>query len=192
MERPGSRGALALSQQGMGKAPTGSAVPMPDRPSTATSRGGPPPGTGLRGGGAPGGGGLLASGPPATALKGAAGAPPGTAYKRTGTASQRPGTGQQAAAAAAAAQRAGTTVQVENRPITNHGVSGMKVAASQGRQVLDKNYFMNELRQKRMEIAQVTQGMKVGGAALARPLRYTRRAGGRLDRLPSSFGVSAN
>ena len=118
--------------------------------------------------GAPGGS-LLAGGPagapPGTASRGgggAAGAPPGTAYKRLGTASgARPGTGQQQAAAAAAAQRAGTAVQVENRPITNHGVSGMKVAASTGRQVLDKNYFMNELRQKRMEISQVTQGMKV-------------------------------
>ncbi|KAG2495583.1 hypothetical protein HYH03_006183 [Edaphochlamys debaryana] len=113
---------------------------------------------------APAGGSIIGAGPPGTAMRGPGGGPgggpPGTAYKRLGTASQRPGTGQ-AAAAAAAAARAGQSLQVENRPITNHGVSGMKTAAAGvGRQVLDKNYFMNELRQKRMEIAQVTQQMK--------------------------------
>ncbi len=138
-----------LNSTGMGKAPTGSSVAQPDRPMTG-SRGaaaGGPPGT--------------ASGrPPGTAMRGAAGQPPGTAYKRLGTAQGRPGTGQQGAAGV----RTGTAVQVENRPITNHGMVGMKFqAAGAGRKVLDKNYFLNELRQKRMEIANITQQMKVRG-----------------------------
>ncbi|GIL44084.1 hypothetical protein Vafri_1639 [Volvox africanus] len=169
MDRPSSRGALALSQSGgLGKAPTGSAVPAPDRPMTGSR--GPAAGVpvGVRG---PPGGSIIGGVPPGTAMRGGpgpAGGPPGTAYKRLGTASQRPGTGQQAATAAAAA-RAGQSLQVENRPITNHGVSGMKTsAAGVGRQVLDKNYFMNELRQKRMEIAQVTQQMKSDLEALER------------------------
>ncbi|GLI70068.1 hypothetical protein VaNZ11_014839 [Volvox africanus] len=168
MDRPSSRGALALSHSGgLGKAPTGSAVPAPDRPMTG-SRG---PASGVPVGVRPPGGSIIGGVPPGTAMRGGpgpTGGPPGTAYKRLGTASQRPGTGQQAATAAAAA-RAGQSLQVENRPITNHGVSGMKTAAAGvGRQVLDKNYFMNELRQKRMEIAQVTQQMKSDLEALER------------------------
>ncbi len=134
-----------LQSTGMGKAPTGSAVPQPERPMTG-SRGagamGAPPGT--------------SSGrPPGTAMRGAAGQPPGTAYKRLGTAA-----GQQAAGPGGT--RTGVNVQVENRPITNHGVLGMKFASGGGgRKVLDKNYFLNELRQKRMEIANTTQQMKV-------------------------------
>jgi intraflagellar transport protein 74 len=156
MDRPSSRGSLALSGAGVGKAPTGSAVPMPERPSSGMARGG--------GGilGAPAGG-AGAGRPPGTAMRapapGAAGAPPGTAYKRLGTASGgRPGTGSQQAGAAG---RTGTAVQVENRPITNHGVSGMKTVMGGGRRVLDKNYFVSELRQKRSEIATVTQKMRV-------------------------------
>ncbi|GAX82423.1 hypothetical protein CEUSTIGMA_g9851.t1 [Chlamydomonas eustigma] len=142
MERPASRGILS---SGIGKAPTGSSIPAPDRPSTANRGGsivsGPPPGTAMRG----------ASNQP----------PPGTAYKRLGTANQRPGTGSQGNAAGAAG-RTGTSVQVDARPITQHGVSGMKtgVAGSGGRKVLDKNYFLAELRQKRSDIANVTQLMR--------------------------------
>lgn len=139
----------------MGKAPTGSGIPQPDRPMTGQRGGGGMP---MAGGG--GRGGSIISGPPGTAMRGAAaGAPPGTAYKRLGTAQGRPGTGQQGGAGGV---RTGAPVQVENRPITNHGVQGgIKFNAGSGRQVLDKNYFMNELRQKRLEIIQVTQGMQV-------------------------------
>lgn len=35
--------------------------------------------------------------------------------------------------------------------------------AGGGRKVLDKNYFLTELRQKRTEIANVTQAMQVWG-----------------------------
>jgi intraflagellar transport protein 74 len=153
MDRPSSRGGSSLSSTGMGKAPTGSAIPQPDRPSTA-SRGGQSA--------------MSAVGrPPGTAMRGNAGAPPGTAYKRLGTAQGRPGTGQQGPAGPTT--RTGTTVQVENRPITQHGVLGMKFAGGGGggRKVLDKNYFINELRQKRMEIANVTQGMRVRARARA-------------------------
>lgn len=133
MERPSSRGGLmALSSQGLGKAPTGNAVPMPDRPSTSMRGAGPPPGTAMRG---PGGGSSIIGAPPGTAMRGAAAAPPQTAYKRLGTAAGRPGT-QSGGAGAAAGRAGGAPVQVENRPITNHGVSGMRVAASGGRQVL--------------------------------------------------------
>ena len=36
-----------------------------------------------------------------------------------------------------------------------------KQTGTGGRQVLDKNYFVNELRQKRLDIANVTQRMRV-------------------------------
>ena len=103
---------------------------------------------------------MRGAGPPGTAMRSAAGPPPSTAYMRMGTAAGRPGTGQQGGPGG---PRTGTQVQVENRPITQHGVLGMKMAAGAGggRKVLDKNYFMNELRQKRMEIANVTQKMRV-------------------------------
>ena len=116
----------------------------------------------------PGSRGILSSNigkgaPPGTAMGGQrGGAPPSTAYKRTGTASgNRPGTGSQGAGAAGA--RTGTSVQVDARPITQHGVSGMKQStnAGGGRKVLDKNYFLTELRQKRTEIANVSQAMQV-------------------------------
>ena len=56
----------------------------------------------------------------------------------------------------------GADVQVDNRPLTQHGVVGVrKQTAMGGRQVLDKNYFVNELRQKRLDIANVTQKMRV-------------------------------
>ena len=107
----------------------------------------------------PGSRGILSSnigkgGPPGTAMGGQRGAPPSTAYKRTGTASgNRPGTGSQGAGAAGA--RTGTAVQVDARPITQHGVSGMKPNANAGggRKVLDKNYFLTELRQVKHERA---------------------------------------
>eukprot|EP00798_Chlamydomonas_sp_ICE-L_P011194 gene11194-18811_t len=153
MERPGSRS--GMSGSGM-KAPTGSSVPMPDRPGSAANRGGilgtaagRPPGTASRG---PVMGGL---GQP----------PPGTAYKRLGTANQRPGTGQQQGPGGA---RLGTAVQVENRPITNHGVSGIRQGGGGGggRRVLDKNFFLTELRQKRSEIASVTRNMEASGTGV--------------------------
>ncbi|KAJ9521039.1 hypothetical protein QJQ45_022757 [Haematococcus lacustris] len=155
MERPGSRGGISLGSTGIGKAPTGSLLQPPERP-----------GTGNRGpSGVPG---TAAGRPPGTAMRGpgGVGGPPSSAYKRMGTAQGRPGTGQQAAAPNG--PRTGTTVHVENRPITNHGVSGMKFAAPAGggRKVLDKNFFMNELRQKRMEIANVTQSMQAELEAL--------------------------
>ncbi len=53
-------------------------------------------------------------------------------------------------------------MQVENRPLTQHGVVGMRKQTGAGkRQVLDKNYFVNELRQKRLDIANETQRMRV-------------------------------
>lgn len=92
-------------------------------------------------------------------MRGAAGQPPPSAYKRMGTASgQRPGTGSQGGQNGA---RTGTAVQVDARPITQHGVSGMKTSAGTGgRKVLDKNFFLSELRQKRSEIATITQNMR--------------------------------
>ncbi|KAG1670889.1 hypothetical protein FOA52_000391 [Chlamydomonas sp. UWO 241] len=111
-----------------------------------------PPGTSNRGGGS-----MLGGPAPGTAA-GRAGQPPSTAYTRTGTAAGRPGTGS----AGAAGARTGQAPTVDARPITNHGVSGMKTAqtAGGGRRVLDKNFFLSELRQKRSEIANVTQGMQ--------------------------------
>lgn len=105
------------------------------------------------------GGGILGGGPaaPGTASGNAQWAP-GTAYKRTGTASGRPGM------QGGPVRTGAPELQVENRPITQHGVVGMRTATAAGlggRKVLDKNYFLNELRQKRLEIAAVTQKMRV-------------------------------
>lgn len=98
--------------------------------------------------------------PPGTAMMrggGIVGAPPGTAFRRLGTAAGRGG---------GAGRQLGTP-QVENRPVTNHGVSGMKgAAAAPGRQVLDKTYFLTELRQKRQEIVAATQQMRDDLASL--------------------------
>lgn len=169
-----------MHSSGVGKAPTGSSVPMPERPNSAM-RGAP----GLLGGGG-GPPGTAAGRPPGTAMRGPGGGgsvlgavgnpPPGTAFKRLGTAQGgRPGTGQQGAAGA----RTGTNPQVDNRPITNHGVSGItKTAVAGGRKVLDKNYFVSELRQKRSEVATVTQRMRVGQTwAHGDVLQFTATAG---------------
>lgn len=137
MERPGSRGSLALSVAGVSKAPTGTAIPVPDRPSTANRMSVGPPGT-------------ANARPPGTALRSAAGPPPSTAYQRAGVPA-RPGT----------ASRQAVNLQVENRPITNHGVGGLKTASPQNRrQVLDKGYFLNELRKKRQDIMGVLNQMR--------------------------------
>ncbi|MEW5313546.1 MAG: hypothetical protein WDW38_005106 [Sanguina aurantia] len=104
----------------------------------------------------------MAGPPPGTAMRGPGGAgpPPSSAYKRTGTANnQRPGT--QSSANGPAGVRTGTSVTVDSRPITNHGLTGVKPGGGGGgRQVLDKTYFVNELRQKRTEVANKTAEMR--------------------------------
>ena len=157
MERPGSARGMMKPAAGNSSASvvSSSAMSAPaDRPGTG-SRGAPPPSSASR----PMGTAMGTRGPMGG---GSIGAPPGTAFKRLGTAQGRPGTGAQGGAAGG---RTGTNVQVDSRPITNHGISGMKAAAGGGggRQVLDKNYFVNELRQKRAEVANVTQSMRVCG-----------------------------
>lgn len=190
MDRPGSRGA-GMSNGGVSKAPTGSSVGMPDRPMTGQRGPGGGGGMGASGGGLLGqsqiGGfgpaGAAAGRAPGTAMRasgGSIGAPPGSAYKRLGTANGRPGTGSQGGANGA---RLGTAVTVDNRPITNHGVSGMRqknTGGGSGRQVLDKAYFIGELRQKRLEIITVTQSMKVGAV----------QVGAAVERVPYNEGVS--
>lgn len=109
------------STSGMGKAPTGSIVAAPERPSTGQrAMMGIPPGTASSGGGSI----MRGLGGPGTG-------PPGTAYKRTGTASGRPGTG--AGGGGMGGVRTGTAVQVDNRPITQQGVGmGMRGATAMG------------------------------------------------------------
>eukprot|EP00877_Chromochloris_zofingiensis_P002084 jgi/Chrzof1/11877/Cz06g13080.t1 len=136
MDRPVSRGGLSLSTTGMSKAPTGSAIEKPDRPSTASRPSqfaAPATPSGSR--------------PTGTAVRSSMQPPPGTAYKRVGVAA--PGT---------AASRA---LQVEARPLTQQGISGMKPTTQMtGRQVLDRSYFLSELRQKRQEIINITHNIK--------------------------------
>lgn len=162
MDRPASRGgASGFAAGGISKAPTGSAMPVPDRPST-----------GMRGAASPG----TAARPPSAQLRGGPagpGAPPGTAYMRLSTAAQRPpGT----------AMRTAAPVQVDNRPITQHGVSGVKGAggAGGGRQVLDKTYFVNELRQKRIELNNIIASLKVRTGRRRGPKRTKARARARM------------
>jgi intraflagellar transport protein 74 len=148
---------MGLSTGGLSKAPTGSVIPTPERPGSAlrtSANSTMSSATGSQSGGIMGSIGK----PPSTAMRGPGQAPPGTAYKRTGTGQGRPGTGQGQTAAAVR----GSPVQVDNRPITQHGVGGIvSKAAGGGRQVLDKAYFLNELRQKRNEIINVTTAMTV-------------------------------
>ena len=105
------------------------------------------------------------------------GVPPGTAFKRMGTAAGRPGTGAQQALGGATLRTA--VPQVENRPITQHGVVGMRAgtSGSGGRRVLDKNFFLTELRQKRMDVANATHKMQVRRAWARRGYKQKTRAG---------------
>lgn len=58
-------------------------------------------------------------------------------------------------------QALNTDVQVAERPVTQQGMSGMKTAGQgPGRQVLDKSYFLAELRQKKQELLQVNEQME--------------------------------
>lgn len=137
MDRPASRGLLA---GGVQKAPTGLAVERPERPSTAArqqqQQGAPP--------------GIAQSGRP-LGISGSHGGvlgPPGTAIRRVTQA----GGGQ-------AQQIAG---QAQARPLTQQGMGGLKPStAAAGRQVLDRTYFINELRQKRQQIMAVIRQMQV-------------------------------
>eukprot|EP00878_Enallax_costatus_P023413 GHUV01024904.1.p1 GENE.GHUV01024904.1~~GHUV01024904.1.p1 ORF type:complete len:190 (+),score=64.15 GHUV01024904.1:222-791(+) len=131
MERPASRGLLAA---GVAKAPTGLQIERPDRPGTASrQQTSGPPGTAMSGR------------PPGTAMRGAGQAPPGTAYKRV-------------TAAGAPLQQA---LQAQARPMTQQGMSGAKpMTQAGGRQVLDRTYFINELRQKRQQIINVNAQMR--------------------------------
>ena len=54
-----------------------------------------------------------------------------------------------------------TKVNSVERPVTNHGLSGMKAASlGPGRQIYDRNYYMNLLKNKNNEIADEIQNMK--------------------------------
>lgn len=123
---------------GVQKAPTGVSVEKPERPSSAATRqqGMGPPGT-------------AQSGRPvgtANSVGGVLG-PPGTAMRRT------------TLQAGAQAQHAG---QAQARPLTQQGMGGLKPStAAGGRQVLDRTYFINELRQKRQQIMSVIVQMQV-------------------------------
>ena len=54
-----------------------------------------------------------------------------------------------------------TKVSSVDRPVTNHGLSGMGGAtAGPGRQIYDRNYYYNLLKNKNNEIAQEVNKMK--------------------------------
>merc|ERR1719350_2272699 len=56
-----------------------------------------------------------------------------------------------------------TNVQIENRPITQHGMTGMKTASSKGqnvRKIADRNYYENELKHKLIEIVNEIDSIK--------------------------------
>ncbi|CAG9467187.1 unnamed protein product [Pedinophyceae sp. YPF-701] len=107
---------------------------------------------GSRGGaGMPGGFALV---PPGSAMpaQGGIGARPGSSAMRPGTGKMRPPSGQSGAVAAPR--------NVVDRPVTQQGVAGMRLATSSGgRQVLDRNYFLSELRARLKEIAEANQDM---------------------------------
>jgi intraflagellar transport protein 74 len=92
---------------------------------TAQQGMGMPPGTGMRGG------------PPGTGMR-----VPGTGM-RMGTAMQPMGVG------------AATDVKVENRPVTQMGLGGVKTGTKTGagRQIYDKSYYMMQIRNKISELS---------------------------------------
>lgn len=134
MDRPSSRGLLA---GGVQKAPTGPAIERPERPSTASSRqqtSMQPPST------------AQSSRPLGTASsRGGALGPPGTAFRRV----------------LQAGSQAQQATQAQARPLTQQGMGGLKPSTAAGRQVLDRTYFINELRQKRQQIITVMGQMQV-------------------------------
>lgn len=52
-------------------------------------------------------------------------------------------------------------IQSVDRPVTNHGLSGMKAGSlGPGRQIYDRNYYVNLMKTKNNEIADEIQKMK--------------------------------
>jgi intraflagellar transport protein 74 len=89
-------------------------------------------------------------------VKPAPGVPPGTGAGRPGTGrlgtAARLGTAQQRAAAGYAPVGLATEVKPMERPVTNQGMRGIRTAtAGPGRQVLDKSFFLGEIRRKSSE-----------------------------------------
>lgn len=119
---------------GLEKPPTGSPLAAPPRPNTASR----------------------------SALQGNLGqnlgpvhAPPGTARM---SAAARMGT-----ALGPRGMQPRGDIQVLERPVTQGGLAGLKTAGGgQGRQVLDVQFFLNELRYKKQELISRNSKMKVG------------------------------
>jgi hypothetical protein len=107
---------------------------------------------------------------PATPSQGGGGAGPTAAGRPVGTAvgSVRPGSGFKrlgtagpGAAPPGAAVGLHTEVNVAHRPATQQGLQAMPTKPlGPGRQIADKSYYYNELRQKLTELNSETQRMK--------------------------------
>ncbi|KAF6253295.1 intraflagellar transport protein IFT-71/74 [Scenedesmus sp. NREL 46B-D3] len=138
MDRPASRGLVA---GGVQKAPTGQGF-VPERPSSAARQ---PAAAGFMAPATPSSSGPSMMGPVGMRGGTAQGGPPSTAYKRV-------------TAAGAPMQQA---LQAQARPLTQQGMGGSKpLTQAAGRQVLDRTYFINELRQKRQQIINITARMR--------------------------------
>ena len=68
----------------------------------------------------------------------------------------RPGTGVHSWAASSP-----FVPQVADRPVTQQGLAGVKTASAAGRQVMEKTFFLSQLRQKRSELIDVTTQLQV-------------------------------
>lgn len=97
---------------------------------------------------------------------GTQGRPIGTANSRGGGALGPPGTAlRRVLQSGSQTQLAG---QAQARPLTQQGMGDMKPStATAGRQVLDRTYFINELRQKRQQTMTVIRQMQVSLIYLA-------------------------
>jgi intraflagellar transport protein 74 len=85
----------------------------------------------------------------------------GTANRgaRQGTAAQRLTTAQKKVNYTGVGYN--TKVNSVDRPVTNHGMMGMNTkTAGPGRQIYDRNYYANLLKNKNIEIATEIQKMK--------------------------------
>lgn len=141
MERPLSRGLLAAGVPLV----SGGGMQAPERPGTGSSSASSsarqpaslPPGT-------------ASSRGISTPMRGGGG-PPGTAFRRVA-----------AGASGSQQQQQQLLAQAQARPLTAQGMGGLKPSGvGGGRQVLDRAYFLNELRHKRQEVVAATQQMRV-------------------------------
>jgi len=95
------------------------------------------------------------TGRPGSGFRTAAGNRPNTGFRRLDTASGQKPIGSRTVGL-------DTNVEIENRPITQHGMSGMQTKSSRGpsRKIADRNYYESLLKEKLVEIVREIDSMR--------------------------------